>query len=197
MAPDGLVCLLLCSICVVHGSHGAHACTLLRAFMAYDTCSRYSGTARFALPPDYQEYIIPNVPSPPLAGAMRDLLQLFGLVKLLVRHPNTFSFQPLVTTERLAVLLVPETAFADEHSRVHHVQAGKIVLFKSGRVRVAGMLSQKIPTDTSANKTRVIRNTAPTIPSDGVYPSSLCIIKVIRVPAMTQMTMRVPSNAID
>lgn len=140
LTPERLVCLLFSSICIVHGSYGTHARTLVPASVAHDSCSGYTAILRSAVSSYYRKYIVPSTPLPRLGGVSEKPLQRAGFVKLLVKLGKTAFRIPFVFAERSALPLVLCTASADGHVRVHQVQVRTLELVKGGSVPVARTL---------------------------------------------------------
>lgn len=140
-----LVCLPFSSICSGYGPYGTHTKTMVPASTAYEKCSEYNVISRSGLPPNCGNYIIPSFSPPRLAGASEKPLQLGDFTKLSVRLKNKFFPIPVVIAERLQVPLVLGTFFADEHVRVHQIQAQRLELVKERSVLAARILPDGAP----------------------------------------------------
>lgn len=193
---EGLVCLLFSSICIVHGSYGTHARTLVLAPIAHETCSGHNIISRSVFPTDYRNYIIPEAPLLRLAGVSEEPLQLTGFVKILVRLRNTlFSktfrhhgvFGSTTYSEYcLRRRPYPRSPGPGPETRVH----------ESRNRLCCSDIAQRNPNHRTGHQQPEPPKSCAPNSLDGMGVSPLRLTKLIRVPVLTQMTERVRCNAI-
>lgn len=96
----------------------------------------YNLIRRTNLPPDWEDYVIPDAPLLKLAGANSDPLRLSAVVRLVVRLGNGVYRLPFMVTDSLAVDFILGTAFIDSHIRSIAVDVQQMDLRRGDRVAI-------------------------------------------------------------